>query len=310
MRKPSARDFPGSCARYNVSLSPHTTWNVGGEAEILFAPSEPDDLISAMKWIGDNEMSFHVLGGGSNVLIADGIIGTPVVLTTGMKGISARHGTDVIFLDCLAGTPLREVLSLSVKNGWSGLEFAAGIPGTVGGAVAGNAGTARGSVGSVVESVTAAERDGSAVKWNASEIAWGYRRCSLFEDAGRVAQSVTFRLRRSERGKVARSVKEAMEDRRTQPAASRTAGCVFKNPPGGGSAGRLLDAAGCKGMRSGGARVSETHANFIENMGGCTAHDILSLAFACKKMVWDAFGTSLCFEIKTIGIEDARDAPV
>jgi UDP-N-acetylmuramate dehydrogenase len=309
MRKQSARDFPGSCARYNVSLSAHTTWNVGGVSEILFTPFTPADLIAVMEWIGDNGMSFHVLGGGSNVLIADGILETPVVLTTGMTGISPRREADVIFLDCMAGTPLKEVLSLSVENGWSGLEFTAGIPGTAGGAVAGNAGAARGAVGSIVESVTAVERGGSVVKWSASEITWGYRSCSLFGKPDRVAQSVTFKLRQSDRGKVEYSVKTAMEGRKTQPAASHTAGCVFKNPPGG-SAGNLLDAAGCKGMRIGGARVSKTHANFIENMGECTAHDIWSLALACKKMVQDAFGTSLCFEIKTIGIEEAQDAPV
>jgi UDP-N-acetylmuramate dehydrogenase len=262
-----------------------------------------------MKWIGDNGMTFHVLGGGSNVLITDGVIEAPVVLTAGMTGISATREAGAVFLDCLAGTALKEVLSLSIKNGWSGLEFAAGIPGTVGGAIAGNAGAARGSIGSVVESVTAVERDGSVVKWNASEIKWDYRSCSLFEKADRIAYSVAFRLRQSDRGRVAYSVKEAMEDRKTQPAASRTAGCVFRNPRGD-SAGRLLDAAGCKGMRVGGAMVSKAHANFIENTGECTAHDILSLALTCRKMVQDAFGTSLCFEIKTIGINGVWNASI
>jgi UDP-N-acetylmuramate dehydrogenase len=270
----------------------------------LFAPFTKADLTAVMKWIGDCGMDFYVLGGGSNVLITDEVLETPVVLTTGMTGISVRRENGVVFLDCAAGTPLKEVLSLCVKNGWSGLEFAAGIPGTVGGAIAGNAGAANWFIGSAVESVTSVERGGAVVKWSAGEITWGYRKCSLFGDGGRVAQSVSFMLRESERGKVARSVKEAMESRKTQPAASRTAGCVFRNPPLD-SAGRLLDAAGCKGMKMGGAKVSEAHANFIENVGECTAHDILSLALTCKKMVRDAFGTSLCFEIKTIGIGDA-----
>jgi UDP-N-acetylmuramate dehydrogenase len=260
-----------------------------------------------MKWIGDNGMDFYALGGGSNILIADGILKTPVVLTTGMAGISVRHKMGMVLLDCLAGTPMQEVLSLSVKNGWGGLEFAAGIPGTVGGAVAGNAGAVYGSVGSAVESVTAVEIGGSVVKWDAREMGWAYRSCPLFENAARIVQSVTFKLHQSNYGEVAHSIKMAMEGRKTQPAAFRTAGFVFKNPSGG-SAGRLLDAAGCKGMRVGGARVSETHANFIENMGECTADDILSLALACKKMVLEAFETPLCFEIKTIGFEDVRNA--
>jgi UDP-N-acetylmuramate dehydrogenase len=309
MRKLLARDLPDVPVRYFVRLAPYTTWNVGGVSQILFTPRSSADLVAVIKYAGGNGFDFHVLGGGSNVLITDEILETPVVLTTEMTGISVKDETDMILLDCLAGTRLKEILSLSVKCGWSGLEFAAGIPGTVGGAVAGNAGTARGSVGSVVESVTTVENDGSVVRWKSHEIEWGYRSCSLFGGADRVAQSVTFGLRRSRRADVAYSVQMAMNDRKNQPAASHTAGCVFKNPSGD-SAGRLLDAAGCKGMRMGGAKISETHANFIENTGECTACDIWSLALACKKKVREMFGTSLCLEIKTFGFEEAVNAQV
>jgi UDP-N-acetylmuramate dehydrogenase len=270
---------------------------------VLLSPRGVDELAAAAGWALDNAGCFFALGGGSNVLIADGIIKTPVILTTGMSGIAARISGRGVYLDCLAGTPLKNVLSLSLKNGWSGLEHAAGIPGTVGGAVAGNAGTSLGSVGSSVEAITAVERGGSIVKWSGRDIEWGYRRCSVLEDKYCIAGEVTFRLNVDDREKVASAMRSAMNGRKSQPAAARTAGCVFKNPAGD-SAGRLLDASGCKGMSVGGARVSERHSNFIENSGGCAARDILRLAAMCRERVLDVFGTALDFEIRMLGIPE------
>jgi UDP-N-acetylmuramate dehydrogenase len=262
-----------------------------------------DDLASAVRWTRDNVSNFYVLGGGSNVLVGDGVIDTPVVLTAGMSGISVKTSGDEVFLECLAGTCLKDVISLSVKNGWSGLECAAGIPGTVGGAVIGNAGTATGCVGSAVESLTTIEEDGSAKEWDGSAIKWAYRYCPLFVSAKRIVMSARFRLASRGRHEVAETIKSVMSGRKSQPAASRTTGCVFKNPAGD-SAGRLLDVSGCKGMSVGGARVSEAHANFIENEGNCTAADIMALALLCRKNVENMFGISLDFEIKTIGMPE------
>jgi UDP-N-acetylmuramate dehydrogenase len=194
---------------------------------------------------------------------------------------------------------MKEAVALSLENGWSGLECAAGIPGTVGGAVAGNAGSKTGAVGSSVERVVTLERDGSRAEWSGRGIDWGYRSCPLFEGGDRIAQRVTFRVRRSSRDEVARLAAETMRGRKFQPVSARTAGCVFKNPPGD-SAGRLLDESGCKGISVGGARVSESHANFIENHSG-SALDIMSLALLCRKKVLAKFGTYLDFEIKTAG---------
>jgi UDP-N-acetylmuramate dehydrogenase len=305
MRKLPAPDLPGSFIRHGVSLAPFTTWGVGGIAETLFTPQCRDDLLRAVEWARDNAGDFYVLGGGSNVLIADGLLETPVILTTGMSGITVRNSGDAVYMDCLAGTCLKNVISLSVKNGWSGLECLSGIPGTVGGAVAGNAGTATGAIGPEVENLLAVEKDGSTIEWAGREIAWSYRHCPLFGSEKRVAMSVTFKMRVADRQGVAEAAKRVMEMRKSQPFASRTAGCVFKNPPSG-SAGRLLDASGCKGMSVGGARVSDSHANFIENDGNCTAGDIMALAALCRKKVQNAFGTSLDFEIKTMGFPGAH----
>jgi len=301
MRKLSAPDLPGSYVRYNASLAQFTTWGVGGVAETLFTPCRESELIHAVMWILDNGSDFYVLGGGSNVLIADGVLETPVVLTTGMSGITVRNSGDTVFLDCISGTCLKDVISLSVKNGWSGLECAAGIPGTVGGAIVGNVGAATDCVGAAVESIATIEEDGSVMDWAGRKIDWTYRCCPLFTLRKRIVQKVTFRLSVGDKSEVAAAIKAVMEVRKSQPVMSRTAGCVFKNPSGD-SAGRLLDASGCKGMCVGGARVSEAHANFIENDGNCTAGDILSLAIECRRKVEEVFGTSLDFEIKTIGI--------
>ncbi|MDR3165512.1 MAG: UDP-N-acetylmuramate dehydrogenase [Synergistaceae bacterium] len=296
-------DFSGSYVRYNTPLAPLVTWGVGGAARMMFVPRTEDELAGAVSWIHSNGEDFFVLGGGSNVLISDAAFEIPVINTVKMSAITVRRSGDTAYMDCLAGTPMKEVLALSLKNGWSGLECAAGIPGTVGGAIAGNAGSKAGSVGASVESVVTLEPDGSRTVWSGSEINWGYRSCSLFEGEKRIAQSVTFRTTSSSKDEAARLAAETMRGRKFQPVSSRTAGCVFKNPPGN-SAGKLLDMSGCKGISVGGARVSESHANFIENHCG-SARDILSLALLCRKKVLMKFGTHLDFEVKIAGIWEA-----
>lgn len=298
-----AYDISSTYVRYDVPLAPLVTWGVGGIARIMFAPRIEEELVKAVSWVYANGADFFVLGGGSNVLISDAAFEIPVINTAVMSAISVRECGDRVYMDCLAGTPMKDVLAMSLKNGLSGLECAAGIPGTVGGAAAGNAGSASGSIGSSVESIVTIEPDGSRAKWSGREIKWGYRSCSLFDGEKRIAQTVTFRMTPSSKDEVARLVAETMSGRKFQPVSSRTAGCVFKNPRGK-SAGKLLDMSGCKGISVGGARVSESHANFIENHSG-SALDILSLALLCRKKVLEKFGTYLDFEVKMAGIWEA-----
>ena len=299
MRNLPLLDIPDSCVRYDVPLAPLVTWGVGGAARIMFVPRTEEELSRALSWTYANGAGFFVLGGGSNVLISDAAFEVPVINTARMSAITVRESGDTAYIDCLAGTPMKEVLAFSLKNGWSGLECAAGIPGTVGGAVAGNAGSKTGSVGSSVERIVTLEHDGSRAEWSGHGIEWGYRSCPLFEGEKRIAQSVTFRTKRSSGDEVARLAAETMRGRKYQPVSAKTAGCVFKNPPGG-SAGKLLDESGCKGISVGGARVSEVHANFIENHSG-SALDILSLALLCRNKVLARFGTYLEFEVKLAG---------
>ncbi|MDR1470929.1 MAG: UDP-N-acetylmuramate dehydrogenase [Synergistaceae bacterium] len=284
-------------------LAPLTTWGVGGVAETLLAPRSRDELIDAVRWAQSEGEGFFTLGGGSNVLIGDGPINVPVLLTAGVSDIELRVEGASAFIDCSAGAKLSNVLGIAIKEGWSGLEFAAGIPGTVGGAITGNAGALTGSAASSVVKVRTLEEDGETVERDSADMGWSYRRCGLIEGSGRVVTGASFKLSVSTGERVRAGVKEAIEARRLQPVGCRTAGCVFKNPQGQ-SAGMLLDKAGCKGLVQGDARVSSVHANFIENAGGCSARDIVRLAAMCRKMVFDMFGVTLDFEIKTLGVEE------
>ncbi len=283
-----------------MSLAPFTTWDVGGIAEILISPRSEDELVSAVQWLYSKDRLFSVLGGGSNVLVADGMIDTPVLYTGALKDIEVSVIGGDVFISCGAGVLLKTLFAMSINEGWSGLEFAAGIPGTIGGAVAGNAGTVHGSIAPAVEEVETVEADGSIKRWCSADVRWSYRCCSLMRDGSFVISRIKLKLKLSDRSTVVSRAKLSAVSRKTQPSGVKTAGCVFKNTPFD-SAGKLLDSSGCKGLSIGGARVSQKHANFIENYSGSSAHDITSLAMLCKDRVQNAFNVSLQFEIKPLG---------
>lgn len=304
MLRLSAPDGLRKLVKTGFSLSDLTTWRVGGRAKTLVAPLCEESLVLSVKWLSSEADDFYVLGGGSNTLVADGEIDTPVLLTTGMSKVEiCRSGSD-IFVKCGAGACLREIFMLAVREGWSGLEFAAGMPGTIGGALVGNAGTPLGDISSIVESVRVVRSGGVVENLKGNDIEWGYRKSGLMDgDAGVISMAV-LKLRESAKDIVASNVMAAVKNRRSQPIGAKTAGCVFKNPPGD-SAGRLLDVSGCKGLLVGGARVSPLHANFIENHAMSSAEDILNLAMTCRQKVRDMFGINLQFEIKAVGFHDA-----
>ena len=281
-------------------LAPLTTWDVGGTAQIMIAPRRTEELVLALRWLYSCSSLFAVLGGGSNVLVSDGVIDTPIVYTGALKEFETSVKDGHVFILCGAGVPLKKLFAMAINEGWSGLEFAAGIPGTIGGAVAGNAGTAQGAVASVVEEIETVGAGGSKSRWGCSDITWGYRRCSLMDEKPCVISSVTLKLKLSERSAVAARARLSGRDRRKQPVGVKTAGCVFKNTPHE-SAGKLLDCSGCKGLTVGGARVSHKHANFIENYECSSASDIAELVIQCRNMVQKKFNVLLQFEIKPMG---------
>ncbi|MDR3254791.1 MAG: UDP-N-acetylmuramate dehydrogenase [Synergistaceae bacterium] len=302
MRRLSAFEGIERLIRRGAPISALTTWGVGGTAETLFTPKSEDELALILKRLYSEGLVSYVIGGGSNTLAADGIIDVPVILTKGMDGIDvSRRGGD-IFMTCGAGVGLGKIFSYCVCGGWSGMEFAAGIPGTIGGALMGNAGTSGGDIASAVKSVRVLDSRGVAVELEKDDIKWGYRKSSLSVSALFIS-SVVLRFRPSTKEAVAEGAKKAAETRNSQPLGARTAGCVFKNPSGD-KAGRLLEMSGCKELSIGGARVSPLHANFIENHADASAMDIACLARECRRRVRDKFGLLLDFEIKSFGFPD------
>lgn len=285
-----------------VPIAPLTTWGVGGSAETMLVPRDAGEARNALKWLADTRSSYFVLGGGSNVLVADEGTTLPLIHTIGMDRFRVRVDAETVYIDCGAGLPLRRALALSLREGWSGLEFAAGIPGTVGGALLGNAGSRYGEIGEVVERLQGVDSAGDFFEIDGKDVSWGYRSSSV-EGRGWFVCAVTLRLRASTPSAVRERIAEVLEGRKSQPTGRRTAGCVFKNPEGD-SAGRLLDAAGCKGLAIGGASVSRTHANFIESEPGCMARDILRLISLCRTRVREVFGITLLREVKAIGIPE------
>ncbi|MDR2174487.1 MAG: UDP-N-acetylmuramate dehydrogenase [Synergistaceae bacterium] len=281
-------------------LAPLSAMGVGGEAEFFMEPADTRDVCELFRIRREAGFPLYILGGGTNVVFADGLLRGVVLSSRRLSDFRWNEdGNGDVLAEVEAGCSLPRLAAEAAEKGFAGMEFAQGIPGTVGGAVAGNAGAAGRSVGDLLEEVTAVEEDGGVRKWKRGEYGCSYRRCSLFSP-GRFFAGCKMRLRRASRAEVERDGEVFRRVRSSQPRGVKSAGCVFKNPEGD-SAGRLLDRSGCKGLRIGGAVVSDVHANFILNSGGATGSDILELMERCRDIVFRKMGISLEPEIKLLG---------
>ncbi|HQO38302.1 MAG TPA: UDP-N-acetylmuramate dehydrogenase [Candidatus Omnitrophota bacterium] len=276
-----------------VRLCRHTTFGIGGPAQFWAEPGDVSELADLAAWCKKNRTRLRVIGAGSNILVADrGVSG--VVARLGAPGFTVvrRAGERVIVG---AGAPLARLVAFCSRQGLSGVEFLHGIPGTVGGAVAGNAGTKDAAIGDLVEFVIVMDYNGRVSKRSAADIGFSYR-CSGLENV--IILQVCLKLVGRDPGAIRRRIAEYAAARRAgQGAAWRSAGCCFKNPRGT-SAGRLIDACGLKGRRCGSAVVSGVHANFILNKGGARASDVLMLMRCIRETVKKRFGILLEPEIK------------
>lgn len=288
----------------NEPLCRHTSFGIGGPADFMVYPADRNELIIVLKEIRKRGLSYFVLGSGTNVLIRDGGFRGAVICLKRMTAVELEReyrsiGGAFAVVRAEAGASLAKVLAFAVDEGLTGLEFAAGIPGTVGGAVCMNAGTSGGELGDVVESVTLLSPAGTLVTRTRDEMGFGYRASSIPE--GHMVLETKLVLRREDKNKIQVRVRELM-DKRTlhQPQGLPNAGSMFKNPHEE-SAGRLIESAGLKGKTVGDAQVSEKHANFIVNRGKATATDVLKLMELVKKTVLDVRGIRLEPEIKIIG---------
>lgn len=286
--------LPDIAAHKKLPLSSLCTLGTGGEAEVFAAPDTIEDMSRLFGFAMSEGCPAYVLGGGSNVLFPDGLVKGLVISTQNLSAIEWRTP---ITADIDAGFRLPSLMKAVRERGLGGLEFAAGIPGTIGGAIAGNAGAGGHGVCELIEEVITVEADGSTRTWPHNEIASSYRYCSLSE-AKRVLvyARMTFRSSQPKDEEVLQSY---LLRRASQPHGLRNAGCTFKNPASD-SAGRLLDECGCKGLSVGDAVVSDVHANFILNRGHATSSDIMELVKICAKRVYDSTGIQLEPEIKIL----------
>lgn len=275
---------------HNAPLSGRTTFGIGGAAEALLEPRGERQFAEAWGAAQASGLPVHLLGGGSNLLIADAGVRGVVVTTTRLRGEPVRHGDRIT---TPAGLELRRLLRFAMKCGLSGLEPLVGVPGTVGGAVRMNAGGRHGAIGTKVERVWCATDEGSTVERAGSEIEWGYRETDL---RGPV-MAVEFKLTADMPEAVRERTRGILRDKaRAQPLGAHSAGCFFRNPPQR-EAWRLVVEAGLKGHRVGGAAVSEKHANFVINLGRATAADVLSLSGTVRERVRDRSGIVLVNEV-------------
>lgn len=282
--------------RCNEPLAKRTTLRVGGPADIYVEPASDEDLSSVMRFCADHGLAFFVLGRGSNLLVKDG----------GFRGvvISLSHAHFSLIeiagerLHCGAGARLKAVAIGAKRNGLAGVEFLEGIPGTVGGALRMNAGAMGGAMFDLVESVRMMDFAGTIREQETRELSVEYRSCPAFKS--HIALAATLRVKPEVRETIEQRMNECSRKRwQSQPAAP-SAGCMFKNPatiP----AGKLIDELGLKGTRVGGAVVSLEHGNFIVNVGGATARDVLELIGLLKKRAREERGIELHTEVEIIG---------
>jgi UDP-N-acetylmuramate dehydrogenase len=286
----------------DVPLAARTSVRVGGPAQLWVRPRDPDALVAVLGVLCDAGVPWFTLGGGANTIVGDlGIEGAVLKLGPDFAPEQVEEGGDHAVLTLGAGAPIARFVSLAREQGGVGVAWASGIPGTVGGMVTMNAGTSTGAAADHLEAVEVATPDG--LRWvPAAELRLAYRRCELPE--GAVLTRARCRVRRGGDAEVlddSRLGKADVERRRaTQPLTQPNSGSVFVNPRGD-YAGRLIEQAGLKGARRGGAQISEKHANFIVNLGDATAADVIELIALARNAVLKESGVELQPEVRLVG---------
>ena len=279
---------------FSEPLKKHCTFKVGGNAKVFATPTKLDDLIRVVDLAKEHNQKIKIIGFASNILFSDSGYDGIVISTKRMKTISM---VDDGIVSVSAGVPIAELVSFATNNSLSGLEFLAGIPATVGGALCMNAGAWGNEIFSVVRSVSFLDRDKVVTK-RREELSFGYR-TSEFLNTERIILFAEFELKTGVKEQINRNVEEILSKRRNSQPNGFSAGCVFKKN-GSISAGKLIDEAGLKGLRKNGAVVSPIHANFILNDGNATAEDVRYLIAKIKKEVYAKHGVVLDTEIEIV----------
>ena len=277
-----------------------TTVRTGGDADFFARPDSVEQLVGLLAWAGSEDIAIGIIGSGSNLLVSDqGFRGLAIKLSGPLTDIE-HEGTRVV---CGGGARLPSAAAKSAGWGLTGLEFGINIPGTAGGAVRMNANAYGGRLADVIEAVEVC--DGEGVRsFQPKDLGFSYRSSTL--GPGQIVSRVTFLLEPDEPEVIKARLAEMRAWRKeAQPSGIKTFGSTFKNPDDpaaeGKSAGQLLDLAGCRGLTVGGARLSEKHANFIENMGEATTADVIAVMAAGSERVRDRFGVELEPEVQVLG---------
>lgn len=284
----------GCEARKDEPMSKHTTFKIGGNADVYIKVNNLSKLSTILKECANSEIDYMLLGNGSNLLVSDeGIRGAVIRLDGDFRKITLVDETTIF---CGAGATLARLCKFALNCGLSGLEFAWGIPGTVGGAVFMNAGAYDGEMKNIVHSVSDISPDGKIGRIEKQDLGFGYR-TSVYRTNNRIITGVTLKLQKGNPEEIRSKMDDYMQRRSTkQPLEYPSAGSVFKRPEGN-FAGALIEQCGLKGKMCGGAQVSEKHAGFIINKSNATAADVRNLIGDIQKTVADSTGYNLECEL-------------
>lgn len=281
----------------NELLANHTTWKIGGPTKILVIPRNIDALMRTLSITNESKVPIFIIGRGSNLLISDaGIDGVVIKISDGLDHLEV-NGEEV---RVGAGYSLIKLATILSKQGLSGLEFAGGIPGSVGGAIFMNAGAHKSDISNIVTDARIVYQDGTEKWYSKEEMKFSYRTSRLQTDQGICVEAI-FQLKEGKRDVIVAEIQKNKEYRKnTQPWNYPCCGSVFRNHLSH-HAGKLVEEAGLKGYTIGGAQVSTIHANFIVNIGGATAKNVLDLIDYIKKRVNEKFQVQLETEVELIG---------
>ena len=289
--------------KQNEPLANHCTYRIGGPARVLFLAANEREIVAGIEIAKEKNFKMMILGGGSNVLFSDcGFDGLVLKLANNFIKIAEEKENRAVVL-AGAGAPLAALVKFALDNSLAGMEWAAGIPGTAGGAIRGNAGAFGREIGAAVLRVRALEISGKSVVpaiVGKEDCAFGYRESVFKRNKNLVITAAKFVLEKGNANEIADKIKECAEKKRiSQPLDFPSAGSVFKNPEGFFAA-KIIEDCGLKGRSAGGAQISEKHANFIVNRGNARADDVLALIAQIKAAAKEKFAVDLKEEIEIV----------
>ncbi len=283
--------------RFYEPMKNHTSFQIGGPADVMIIPSSEEELIKAVKVCRTNNLKYFIMGNGTNLLVKDGgIRGVVIKINGNFDKIKIKEN----IISVQAGALLSSTSKQALKHSLSGFEFASGIPGTVGGAVVMNAGAYGGEIKDIVKTVRVLTRDNQILELPNHELNFGYR-ISKVKELDWIVLTAEFKLRKCNYEKIDEMMKDFTYQRRLkQPIEMASGGSTFKRPEGY-FAGKLIDDSGLRGLRHGDAQVSEKHCGFVVNRGNSNYKEVMELIDVIKKTVRDNYGVELEMEIKQVG---------